>query len=131
MMYIPEGEGPWNPPPEILKLNMVIIYMLHVLNVSMCHQNFVPDCIRSDLRECKFKIFLGGGHAPSRHAHVSDTTIILLSSVSPHLKILYETLHTIYGMTDRHTETTTLFSSLIPRPPQFLPSVCVHNNTRE
>ena len=104
------GGGPWNsPPPEILKLSMVIIVLSQVLN-----NNLVPDCIRSNLRGPKFKIFLGE-HAsdhPSRHAHLHvymsvllHTTIILLPSRSPpppQLKILYETLmytqYTHYNM---------------------------------
>ena len=84
-------------PPEILKLSMVIIVLSQVLN-----NNLVPDCVRSNLRGSKFKIFLGG-HAPrppSRHTHLcvcEHAFTTLLSSynhpVSPlHLKILYETM---------------------------------------
>ena len=56
----------WNSPPEILKLSMVIV-LSQVLN-----SNLVPNCIRSNLRGSKFKIFLGGG-----------ATIILLPSCPP------------------------------------------------
>ena len=54
------GGVPWNspPPPEILKLSMVIIVLSLVLN-----NNLVPDCIRSNLRGSKLKILLGE-HAP-------------------------------------------------------------------
>ena len=46
------------PPPEIMKLSMVIIVLPQVLN------NIVdPDCVRSNLRGSKFKIFLRE-HAP-------------------------------------------------------------------
>ena len=83
------------PPPEILKLSMVLKSVYMLLNISMCHQNvvwkYVPDCVRSNLKGCKFKIFLGEGGG----ACVSHATIILLPS--PQLKILYETLH--LGMT--------------------------------
>ena len=53
------GGGGWNfpPSPEILKLSMVINVLSQVLN-----NNLVPDCVRSNLRECKLKIFQGGGH---------------------------------------------------------------------
>ena len=59
-------------PKEILKLSMVIILAIYMLlNISMCHQNvvwnFVPDCVRSNLRGCKFSWGGGGGgggHAP-------------------------------------------------------------------
>ena len=48
------------PPQEILKLSMVIVVLSQVLS-----NNFVPDCVRSNLRGSKFKIFLGeGGHSP-------------------------------------------------------------------
>ena len=59
------GRG-WNfpqpqfSPTEILKLSMVINILSQVLN-----NNLVPDCVRSNLRGSKFKIFLEG-HAP-RH----------------------------------------------------------------
>ena len=61
------GGGPWNPPPRNLEIEYAYyIGYLHVTELSMCHQNVVvPDCVRSrsNLRGCKFKIFLGG-HAP-------------------------------------------------------------------
>ena len=58
--FIQRG-GAWNfpPPPEILKLSMVI----NVLSELLKNNNLVPDCIRSNLRRSKFKIFLGE-HAP-------------------------------------------------------------------
>ena len=92
--------GAWNPPPRNLEIEYsYYISYLHVTKLSRCHQNvlkFVPDCARRNLRGCKFNLFLEGGHAPdppSRHAHVSHTTIVLLPSCFPlHLKILYETL---------------------------------------
>ena len=34
----------------------------------MLFRNFVPDCVRSNLRGSKFKIFLGG------HAHILQAT---------------------------------------------------------
>ena len=88
-------------PPSILKLSMVIILAIYMLlNISMCLQmlfgNFVPDCVRSNLRGHKFKIFMGAmpPDPPSRHTHVSHATIILLPSCSPpHLRIMYETLY--------------------------------------
>ena len=46
------------PPPEILKLSMVINVLSQVLN-----NNLVPDCVRSNLRGSKFKNFLAE-HAP-------------------------------------------------------------------
>ena len=63
-MYIPGfqtgaggggGGGRNFPPPEILKLSMVINEVLN--------NNLVPDCVRNNLRESKFKIFLGE-HVP-------------------------------------------------------------------
>ena len=45
-------------PPPNLEMSMVIIVLSQVLN-----NNLVPDCIRSNLRGSKFKIFLGA-HAP-------------------------------------------------------------------
>ena len=57
------------PSPEILKLSMVINVLSQVLN-----NNLVPDCVRSNLRGSKFKIFLGGTchHTPlvGTHLHV-------------------------------------------------------------
>ena len=59
----------------------------------MLFGHFTPDCIRSNLRGCNFKIFLGRGvgeggggmppHHRSRHPRVSHSTIILLSSCPP------------------------------------------------
>ena len=49
---------PLPPTQEILKLSMVIIVLSQVLN-----NNLVPDCVRSNLRGSKFKIF-PEGHAP-------------------------------------------------------------------
>ena len=40
--------------PETLKLNAVINVLSQVLNI-----NLVPDCVRSNLRGSRFKIFLG------------------------------------------------------------------------
>ena len=69
----------------------------------MCHQsvvwNFVLDCIRSNLRGCKFNIFLGR-HAPQTPLVGTHTLCMLLSSCyhsvfpSPKLRILYENLST-------------------------------------
>ena len=74
-----------------------------LLDISMCQQmlfgNFVPDCVRSNLRGAKFF----GAHAPdppSRHTclrmrerafacYYHLATILFLP---PQLKILYETL---------------------------------------
>ena len=55
------------PPPEILKLSMVINVLSQVLN-----NNLVPDCVRSNLRGSKFKIFLGElpPDPPSRHTRL-------------------------------------------------------------
>ena len=88
-----------SPPPRNLEIEYsYYISYLHVTKLSRCHQNVwksVPDCIRRNLRGCKFNLFLGGevgkgGHAPdpcSRYAHVSHTTIVLLPSCFPlHLK---------------------------------------------
>ena len=52
------GGGLEFPPPEILKLSMVIIVLSQVLN-----NNLVPDCVRSNLRGSKIQNF-PGGHAP-------------------------------------------------------------------
>ena len=94
LLYIP-------PPPRNLEIDVLAIYML--LNMSICYQmlfgNFVPDCIRSNLRGSKLKIFLQGilPDPSSRHARLLYATIILLPSCfPPHLKILYETLFTLY-----------------------------------
>ena len=57
------------PPPEILKLSMVIIVLSQVLN-----KNLVPDCVRSNLR--------GGS------CYYHRATILF----PPQLKILHETL---------------------------------------
>ena len=55
------GGGLESPSPtqEIMKLSMVIIVLSQVLN-----NNLVPDCVRSNLRGSKFKIFLGE-HTPT------------------------------------------------------------------
>ena len=92
------------PHPRNLELIMLIIVLSHVLN-----NNLVPDCVRSNLRGFKFKIFRGGGgdippDPLSRYAclymgegakaRYYDPTMILLSSCSPphKLKIMYKTL---------------------------------------
>ena len=50
------------PPPEILKLSMIIIV---ASTMYVLFGKFVPDCVGSNLRGSKFKIFLGGrGYAP-------------------------------------------------------------------
>ena len=63
--------GSWNSPSEILILSMVIIVLSQVLN-----NNLVLDCVRSNLRGSKFKIFLGGKppDPPGRHTclHVHE-----------------------------------------------------------
>ena len=62
---------------------VIAIYILLNTSTCMCHQNvvwkFVPDCVRSNLRGCKFKIFLGEGmpQTPLVGTHVFHT---LLSS---------------------------------------------------
>ena len=76
------------PPQEILKLSMVIIVLSQILN-----NNLVSDCVRSNLRGSKFKIFLGKHDPrplPSRHTHtyvcvsvLLRATIILLPSCFP------------------------------------------------
>ena len=65
---------------------MVIIVLSQVL-----YSNIVPDCVRSNLRASKFKIFLwkgweGGGGGGSGGIPPDPATIL------PQLKILYETL---------------------------------------
>ena len=63
--------------------------LLNICVIKMLLENFVPDCVSSNVRECIFKIFLGGGmppDTPSRHKLVSHTTIILLPFCPPHLK---------------------------------------------
>ena len=69
------GEGkPGISPPEILKLSIVIIVVPSILAIYVTeHDMFVPDCVRSNLRGSKFKIFLGGmpPDPPSRHARIS------------------------------------------------------------
>ena len=62
--------------------------LLNICVIKMLLENFVPDCVSSNLRECIFKIFLGGGgemppDTPSRHKLVSHTTIILLPFCPP------------------------------------------------
>ena len=61
----------------------------------MLFGKFVPDCVRSNLRGSKFKIFLGGPQTPlvATHAYARyhhPGTIDLVSF--PQLKIVYETL---------------------------------------
>ena len=73
----------WNSPPEILKLSMVIV-LSQVLN-----SNLVPNCIRSNLRGSKFKIFLGGGGGGGGGEGYYHPATILSP---PQFKILYETL---------------------------------------
>ena len=81
-----EGLGPGiSPLPEILKLSMVIFVLSQVLN-----NNLVPDCVRSNLRGSKFKIFLGGAcpktplvgmHTYAGMSMFLHTTIILLHTI--------------------------------------------------
>ena len=105
------GRGAWNfppsshnfppppppPPPEILKLSMVIMVLSQVLN-----NNLVPDCVRSNLKRSKFKIFSGegGGACPQTPLVGMHMFCALLSPCHhpaspppppPQLKILYET----------------------------------------
>ena len=69
------------PPQEILKLSMGIIVSSQVLN-----SNLAPDCVRSNLRGSKFKIFLGvcpqiplvGTYTYACVNMLSHATIILL-----------------------------------------------------
>ena len=53
-----EGGREGGKEAEISKLSMVINVLSQVLN-----NNLAPDCVRSNLRGSKFKIFLGE-HAP-------------------------------------------------------------------
>ena len=51
-------------------------------------ENFVPDCVRSNLIGCIFSL---GGHAPDPRIGTLHTTIIVPPSCFPcYLKILYE-----------------------------------------
>ena len=59
------GGGTGIPPPEILKLSMVIIVLSQVLN-----NNFVSDCVRSNLRGSKFSWGSMPSDPPSRHTHL-------------------------------------------------------------
>ena len=82
------------PPPNPTE-NLEIEYGCYCFVTA----NLVPDCIRSYLRESKFKIFGGGGtppDSPSRHTHLCACFRALLLSCfpTPQLKILYETLWT-------------------------------------
>ena len=43
---------------------------------------------------------------------------------------LYKHGH-LHGLSSSTVKHLYLANSLVPRPPSFLPSVCVHNNTRE
>ena len=56
----------FSPPPEILKLSMVLIVLSQVLS-----NNLVPDCVRSNLNS---KVSWGRGDMPpdppSRHTHL-------------------------------------------------------------
>ena len=103
------GGGAWNsppppsshnfPPPEILKLSLVITVLSQVLN-----NNLVPDCVISNLRGSTIKICSGGAcpqtplvgtHAYTCVSVLSHTTIIMLLLCfppPPQLKILYESL---------------------------------------
>ena len=103
--FIQRGGGPGIPPPlEILKLSMVIIVAsMHCLEIK-----FITDCVRRNLRRnlrgSKFKIFREGGICPQTPLVATHTTIILLPfcSLPPQLKILYETLHTLYMLRFTH-----------------------------
>ena len=72
MHYTPSNTLPnafHNPPPRNLETEYGYYNSyLVLLNLSMCHQsvvwNFVPDCVRNNLRGCKLKFFVGGVHAP-------------------------------------------------------------------
>ena len=71
----------------------------------MLFGKFVPDCIRSDLRRSKFKIFLGGGmppDPPSSHAclHMLLSSCYHPVSPPPQLKILYETLKCVQAQVE-------------------------------
>ena len=74
----------------------------------MLFGKFVPDCIRSNLRGSKFKIFLGGGGMPPDPP--SSHTLLRVREGAftrcyhpvsppppPQLKILYETIVCIYA----------------------------------
>ena len=65
------------------------------------------------------RVLWGGGHVPPRKFLPSD---LLRSLLVP-----------FWGETARVGRPTAILVSLVPRPPPFLaiPSVCVHNNTRE
>ena len=65
--YRGEAPGIPPPPPEILKLSMIITVLSQVFN-----NNLVPDCIRSNLRISKFKFFLEDmpPDPSSRRAHL-------------------------------------------------------------
>ena len=83
-------------PTEILKLSIVLSQVLS--------NNLVPDCVGSNPRGSKFKIFLGGAcpqtplvgtHTYACVSVLLRATIILLPPcfpTPPQLKILYETL---------------------------------------
>ena len=70
-----EGWGPWNSP---LPRNLEIEYGYYCVL-------FVPDCVRSNLRGSKFKIFPGrqGGICPLILLVATHATIILLPSSPP------------------------------------------------
>ena len=93
------------PSQKSLKLGMVIIVVPSILVIwfynhvighkyasSKCYLESVPDCIRSNLRGSKVKIFLKGAcpQTPLVGTHIymcmsvlSHTTVILLPSCSP------------------------------------------------
>jgi len=82
-----EGGAGIPPPPEILKLSMVVIVLSQVLN-----NNLVPDCVRSNLRGSKIQNFSRGAcpQTPLVGTHpyvcvsvLSRATITLLSSCFP------------------------------------------------
>ena len=62
-----EGGEAGFPPPRNLEIEYgYYISYLHVteckyVSSKYCVEKFVPDCVRSNLRGCKFKIFLVGG----------------------------------------------------------------------
>ena len=113
--FIQRG-GAWNsppppshnfPPPEILKLSLVLSQALN--------NNFVPDCIRSNLRGSKIQNFSGRGGGgmlpdpPSRHTHIHVCECDFAHyhhhattpfPPTPQLKILYETLYRLSGELD-------------------------------
>ena len=95
-----ESPPPPPPPPEIeygyycgaINISYLILRVT-VCVIKMLLGQFVPNCVRSNLRGSKFKIYLGGmPPPPSRHACLHTLLSSCYHPIPPPPPHLYETL---------------------------------------